>query len=154
MKALLAALPFNSIACGMSIIAICIGCRIEQSAAPTEVTVEVTQPIGSQQGVEGQGLPPENLPEPGGATVILVADPSDIEGRPGTSVWVTVSAFTVGGTEVGSFQVDDARVTNPLIARKGEIIGRLVQFRLIALGSTSAVISAADTTTSISIWVR
>ncbi len=153
MKALLVALPFNTIACGMSIILICIGCRIEQTTNPSSVAVEG---VGtSDQSAAGQvGNEPgvENVPQPG--EIVLTFEPPEVEGAPGDNVNVVVTAIGPNGLEIPSFVVESGRSSNPFVASVAEIDGRIVRYRLNNIGATSAIIKAAGTERSILIWVN
>lgn len=122
-----------------------IGCT-EVVTTPSSVTVEVANP--NTQQAAGAVVPPVVLPD----GVTLIANPPDVEGNPGQSIWVTITAFK-GGLEVASFDVDNARVIDPLIAST-TIDGRQVQFRLNSLGVSSGIIEALGAFVSVSIWVR
>ena len=154
MKALLVALPFNTLACGMSIIVICIGCRIEQTTRPSDVRVEVTGPT-EQAGVQsGGGNVGGTTPVPLPDGIVLVFEPREIEGPPGTNATVKVIAVTTNGVEVPSFDVESAKSSDPTIASVSDIDGRFVTYRLNSFGSTAAIIKAAGTERAITIWVK
>jgi hypothetical protein len=152
MKALLVALPFNTIACGMSIIVICIGCRIEQTTNPTSVSVEGIGTSDQSAGQVGNGVGVENVPQPG--EIVLTFNPPEVEGAPGDNVNVVVTAIGPNGLEIPSFNVESGRSSNPFIASVSQIDGRVVQYRLNNIGATSAIIKAAGTERSILIWVN
>jgi len=124
-----------------------LGCT-EITTTPSSVSVDIANPTTGTVGT-GTVVPPIVLP----VGVTLIADPPDIEGNPGQSIWVTVTAFK-DGLEVAGFDVDGARVINPLIANVADIDGRQVQFRLNSLGSTSAIIEALGAFVPLSVWVR
>ena len=124
-----------------------LGCT-EVVTTPSSVTVEIANPTNQ---AAGAAVVPPPVVLPNGVT--LVADPPDIEGPPGASIWVTITAFK-DGLEVAGFDVDDARVINPLIASKVTIEGRQVQFRLNTPGVSSAIVEALGAFVSLSVWVR
>ncbi len=152
MKALLVALPMNTVACCLSII-MCIGCRIEQVTNPSAVTIEG---IGtSDQSATGtQGTDPGAADDPQPGEIVLTFDPTEVEGAPGDNVNVTVTAIGPNGREIPSFDVLSARSSNPFIASVLEIDGRVIQYRLNNVGATSAIIKAVGTERSILIWVK
>lgn len=153
MKALLLALPFNFIACGMSIIVLCIGCRIEQTTNPSSVAIEgIGTSDQSASGQTGTGTGVENVPQPG--EIALTFQPPEVEGAPGDNVNVVVTAIGPNGLEIPSFNVASARSSNPFIASVSQIDGRVIQYRLNNIGATSAIIKAAGTERSILIWVN
>ncbi len=152
MRALLAALPLNAIACSISIM-ICIGCKVEQTTTPSSVSVDILQPIEST-GVDTGGTPPApTQPREPGDVVSLVFDPPSITGSAPSSVVVKVIALDQTGDEVRSVNLT-VRVTDQGVASVKGIDGRFVSFSLKSSGTTTAIVTAAGAQASLVITVN
>lgn len=152
MKALIAVLPFNAIACSMAVM-ICVGCSVEQTTTPSSVSVDILQPIEST-GVDTGGTPPgPTQPREPGDVVSLVFDPPSITGPAPSSVVVKVIALDEAGDEVRSVNLT-VRMSDPLIASVKDVDGRFVSFSLKSTGTTTAVITAAGAQGALPITVN
>ena len=150
MKALIAVLPFNAIACSMAVI-ICVGCSVEQTTTPSSVSVDISQPIEGT-GVTTGPTPPAPTPPSTGDVVSLVFDPPSVTGSAATSVVVKVIALDEAGNEVPSVNLT-VKVSDPAIATLKDVDGRFVSFSLVSAGTTTAIITAAGAQASLVITV-
>ncbi len=151
MKALVAVLPFNAIACSMAVI-ICVGCKVEQTTTPSSVSVDILQPIEST-GVDVTPPTGPTQPRDPGDVVSLVFDPPSITGSAPSSVVVKVIALDQAGDEVRSVNLT-VRMSDPLVASVKDVDGRFVSFSLKSTGTTTAIVTAAGAQGALPITVN
>lgn len=118
-------------------------CEISQSTAPSPVEVTITQPA--------PGTEPE--PEPPGAhTGTISLEPAAVTVQIGAAANVKVIVKDANGQEIPSANISVNVVDKTVIVLEG-IDGRILAFRGVAAGTTSAIISASGLQTSLAATV-
>ena len=136
MRALIAILPFNTVACCLSVM-ICIGCKVEQVTNPSSVSVDILQPIEST-GVDTGGSPPPSQP----VAVSILLSPTSVEGVAPSSVWVLVIVRDANGTEIPSANITVSGLDTSVV-QFNRREGRQLNFSLVAAGAATAIITAS-----------
>ncbi len=120
--------------------------EISQIVEPTSVDVDISIPNGGA--AVGTGVDPGHADEP----VKLVLDPPTVNVVVGTPVVVKVIALNQAGQEIPSVDLT-VSVADPTVAAVKDIDGRFISFETKAIGSTTAIITAAGAQTSLVITV-
>ena len=139
-------------AIAVAVVAILIGCKVEQTVTPSSVEVDILQPIEST-GVDVTPPAGPTQPREPGDVVSLVFNPPSIEGTAPSSVVVQVIALDEAGDEVRSVNLT-VRVADVAVAALKDIDGRFVSFSLKSSGTTTAIITAAGAQSKLVITVN